>query len=59
MARELIDFTACNYCSDEEVPLKNYYGSALCDRCIKMEVETDWDDYERKKRERIAESNEY
>lgn len=59
MSRELIDFTACNYCSDDEAPLENYYGAALCKACIKMEVETDWDEYERKKRERIAESNEY
>jgi hypothetical protein len=54
-----IDCTACNYCSDEEKPLTIYYGSALCEDCIKMEIETDWDEYERKKRERIAESNEY
>ena len=54
-----IDCTACNYCSDEEKPLTNLLWFALCEDCIKMEIETDWDEYERKKRERIAESNEY
>ncbi len=59
MPRELLDFTACNYCSDDTAPLENYYGTVLCKDCIKMEIETDWDEYERKRRERIEESNEY
>ncbi len=59
MAKEPLDFTCCEWCLDEEKPLQNYYGNVLCPDCIKMEVETDWDEYESKKRERIAESNEY
>ena len=54
-----MDFTRCNWCGDEEAPLQNYYGDALCQDCIRMDKETDWDEYERKKRERIAEQNEY
>ena len=59
MPREVLDFTACNYCSDDEKPLENYYGTVLCKDCIKMEKETDWDAFEEKKRQRIAEQNEY
>jgi|TARA_R100000501_G_C2579625_1_gene83373 hypothetical protein len=59
MTRPLLDFTACNYCSDDEKPLQNYYGTVLCQDCIDMEVNTDWDEWERKKRQSIAESNEY
>jgi hypothetical protein len=59
MPREPLDFTCCEWCLDEEVSLQNYYGTVLCAECIKMDVETDWDEIERNKRERIAESNEY
>lgn len=59
MPRNLLDFTCCEWCLDEEKHLQNYYGTVLCQDCIKMEVETDWDEFERKKRERIEESNEY
>lgn len=59
MPSEVLDFRACNYCSDKYKPLENYYGTVLCADCIKMEKETDWDEFERRRRERIAESNEY
>ena len=57
--RGIIDMTCCEYCCDQEKPLQNYYGTALCQDCINMEVSTDWDEYERKRRERIEEQNEY
>ena len=60
MPRPILDFTCCEWClDDEDKPLENYYGSALCQECIKMEIETDWDEFERKRRQRIAEANEY
>lgn len=59
MARQLLDFTVCEYCSMDDVPLQNYYGTVLCQECIDMELNTDWDAYECNKRRRIAESNEY
>ena len=59
MPRPILDFTCCEWCLDEDSPLQNYYGTALCADCIKMDIETDWDAHEQKRRERIAESNEY
>ena len=56
---EAKDWAKCNWCGDEESPLQNYYGDALCADCIKMDRETDWEAWEQKKRERIAEQNEY
>ena len=50
----------CEYCSNfDELDVSDYYGTRLCSDCIRMEEETDWDDYEEKKRQRIAEANEY
>lgn len=57
--RQVLDFTGCNFCGDEETPLENHYGDVLCRECIKIELETDWDQYEADRRQRIAESNEY
>jgi len=54
-----LDFTCCEWCLDEEAALQNYYGTVLCAECVEMEQTTDWDDYEAKRRERIAEQNEY
>lgn len=53
------DWTQCNYCGDDEAGLTDYYGVPLCDKCVEMERTTDWDEWEDKKRRRIAESNEY
>jgi hypothetical protein len=47
--------SCCKYCRDEEKPLQNYYGTILSQACIEMEITTDWDEYERKKRKRIEE----
>lgn len=53
-----IPFSHCHLCQDKKAKLKNYYGHPLCEPCIKMEEETDWDQYEADKRDRIAEENE-
>ncbi|WP_396586433.1 hypothetical protein [Bermanella sp. R86510] len=59
MRKNLIDFSRCYVCLDEEKKLKNYYGFAMCSDCIKTEEETDWDQYEEDKRQQIAEENEH
>jgi len=51
------EVSGCEYC--QKLPVSDYYGSRLCDDCIKMEESTDWDQYEEDKRQRIAEQNEY
>jgi hypothetical protein len=54
------DWSACNVCRNEEVEqLTDYYGTPMCDDCIRIEETTDWDEFEKKKRERIAEEQEY
>lgn len=53
------DWTACNICRDEEKGLTDYYGTPMCEDCIRIEETTDWDAYEENKRRRIAEANEY
>ncbi|MFT7109904.1 MAG: hypothetical protein ACI843_001571 [Psychrobacter glaciei] len=53
-----IDFSHCYLCQDKRSRLTNYYGFALCAPCIKLEEETDWDQYEINKRQRIAKQNE-
>jgi len=59
MSKNPIDFSKCHICLDEEKKLKNYYGFAMCNACIKLEQETDWDQYEEDKRQRMAEQNEH
>lgn len=49
---------ACQ-CCDSEAPARDYYGTSLCEECIEMDRDTDWDAYEEEKRRRIAEQNEY
>ena len=54
------DWSQCNVCGDEEAAqLTDYYGTPMCDECIRIEEETDWDEYEARKRERLAEQQEY
>ena len=50
--------SGCEYCHSQE-DLQWYFGTILCSDCIDMERNTDWDEFEQKKRERIAEENEY
>ncbi|NQY17727.1 hypothetical protein [Alteromonas sp.] len=57
MSEDYCDVNGCEYC--RKIPVSNYYGARLCDNCIEMERNTDWDAYEEKKRKRIAEENEY
>ena len=57
MSEDYCDVSGCEYC--HRIPVSNYYGARLCDDCIEMERNTDWDAYEEKKRNRIAEENEY
>ena len=38
---------------------RNYYGTRMCEPCIELEEETDWDKFEEDKRRSISESNEY
>jgi len=47
----------CEYC--QQIPVSDYYGTKLCNDCVKMEETTDWDKFEADKRARIAENNEY
>lgn len=51
------EHNGCEYC--QQMPVSDYYGTKLCDECIKMEETTDWDKFEADKRARIAENNEY
>ncbi len=54
----------CTVCGDDEISLTNdkYYGW-ICDPCRndldRIDLETDWDDFEEKRRNRIQEANEY
>jgi hypothetical protein len=49
----------CDICGDDEAMASNYYGTMMCNDCIDAERNTDWDQYEADKRERIAEQQEY
>lgn len=49
----------CEMCGQCDAPSQDYYGIVMCDECIRIEKETDWDQFEQDKRERIAEQNEY
>lgn len=51
------EFSGCEYC--QQIPTSDYFGSRLCNDCIDMEENTDWDQFEVDKRQRIAEQNEY
>nr|BDD47743.1 hypothetical protein 6 [Piscirickettsiaceae bacterium] len=53
------DLYCCEYCSTDEEPLQDYYGVRLCQKCIDFEQHADLDAHEKRKRERIAEQNEY
>lgn len=47
MSEDYCDVSGCEYC--RRIPVSNYYGARLCDDCIEMERNTDWDAYEEKK----------
>lgn len=53
------DEFGCGWCGDEEATLTKYYGIWTCQSCIEFDNNVDLDEYEQKKRERIAEQNEY
>lgn len=53
------DLYCCEYCMADDKPLRDYHNMRLCDDCIEFERTVDLDSYEKKKRERIAEQQEY
>lgn len=48
----------CDLCCDTNTALKTYYGQTLCQACIDIEENTDWDKFEEDRRRRILESHE-
>lgn len=51
-----LDFSCCVICGKDERPLDD---SRWCDDCLEMDRNTDWDAWDEKRRNRIAEENEY
>lgn len=53
----------CCQCGDETSLVRDEYYGWICCECLdemrRIERETDWDDYEQRRRERLAEENEY